>query len=103
MIQDSYNVSELTDEQIGLLELADKLGRENFAPRTFEHDVNASFPTENYHDLRDHGFLKLVVPKEYGGLGVDYWTYTMIGAEIGKHCGATALTFNMHTSSYNRN
>lgn len=99
MIEDYYNLNELSDEQIRLLRLADKLGRENFAPRTFEHDANASFPTENYNDLREHGFLKLTVPKEHGGAGVDYWTYTMIAAEIGKHCGATALTFNMHTSS----
>jgi alkylation response protein AidB-like acyl-CoA dehydrogenase len=25
--------------------------------------------------------------------------YAMVGAEIGKYCGATALTFNMHNSS----
>ena len=67
MIEEYYNLDELTNEQIRLLRLADKLGRENFAPRTFEHDENASFPTENYNDLRDHGFLKLCVPKEYGG------------------------------------
>lgn len=99
MISDYYNLSELTDEQVDLLELADKLGRENFAPRTFTHDVEASFPTENYADLRDHGFLKLCIPKEYGGLGADVTTYAMVAAEIGKHCGATALTFNMHTSA----
>lgn len=99
MIEDYYNLDELTAEQIDLLRLADKLGRENFAPRTFAHDVEASFPTENYQDLREHGFLRLCIPKEYGGCGVDYWTYTMVAAELGKHCGATALTFNMHTSS----
>lgn len=99
MIEDYYNLSELSDEQIALLRLADKLGRENFAPRTSDYDVPASFPTKNYDDLREHGFLKLCVPKEYGGLGADVWTYAMIGAEIGKHCGATALTFNMHTSA----
>ncbi|MEM7797720.1 MAG: acyl-CoA dehydrogenase family protein [Chloroflexota bacterium] len=94
-----YNLNELSAFQIELLERADRLGREHFAPRTFEHDVEASFPTENYSDLRDHGFLKLVVPTEYGGLGADITTYAMVAAEIGKHCGATALTFNMHTSA----
>ena len=94
-----YNLNELTDFQIDLLKKADQLGRENFAPRAFAHDVEATFPTENYNDLREHGFLKLVIPKEYGGLGADLTTYAMVGAEIGKHCGATALTFNMHTSS----
>ncbi len=99
MIETYYNLDELSNEQIELLRLADKLGRENFAPRTFEHDVEASFPTENYNDLRDNGFLKLCVPKAYGGLGADVFTYALVAAEIGKHCGSTALTFNMHTSA----
>lgn len=99
MLQDYYNLSELTTEQIDLLKRADSLGREKFAPRTFTYDVEASFPTENYADLREHDFLKLCIPKEYGGLGADVATYAMVAAEIGKHCGATALTFNMHTSA----
>ena len=36
---------------------------------------------------------------EFGGFGFTVGEYAMIGAEIGKYCGATALTFNMHTSS----
>ena len=99
MIEDYYDLGELSDEHIEMLRLADKLGREKFSPRAFQHDVDASFPTENYHDLRDHGFLKLVIPKEFGGLGFSVTEYAMIGAEIGNHCGATALTFNMHQSS----
>jgi len=62
-------------------------------------DLNAEFPTENYQDLAEHGFLKLVIPEEYGGYGFSLGEYATIGAEIGKYCGATALTFNMHTSS----
>ena len=81
MIEDYYNLAELNDEQIRLLRLADKLGREHFAPRTFEHDEQASFPTENYNDLRDHDFLKLCVPKDYGGLGADFWTYAILSTK----------------------
>ena len=92
---DYYNLNELTDEQIGLLKLADNLGRENFAPRTFAHDVDASFPTENYNDLRKHDLLKLCIPKAYGGLGADVTTYAMVAAEIGKHCGATTAIDEM--------
>ena len=55
MIEDYYDLGELSDEHIEMLRLADKLGREKFSPRAFQHDVDASFPTENYHDLRDHG------------------------------------------------
>ena len=32
-------------------------------------------------------------------MGFSLGEYAMVGAEIGKYCGATALTFNMHNSS----
>jgi alkylation response protein AidB-like acyl-CoA dehydrogenase len=39
------------------------------------------------------------VPEAYGGLGADYASYMMVAAEIGRFCGATALTYNMHICS----
>jgi alkylation response protein AidB-like acyl-CoA dehydrogenase len=89
----------LTAKQIQLLELASRLGRERFAPRAARYDADASFPFENYSDLREAGLLGLCVPEAYGGLGADFMTYCMVAAEIGRHCGATALTLNMHVCS----
>jgi alkylation response protein AidB-like acyl-CoA dehydrogenase len=89
---------ELTDEQRGLLGLAEELGA-RFAPRAARYDREASFPFENYDDMREAGLLKLCVPKAYGGLGADLFTYALVSATLGKYCGATALTFNMHACS----
>ncbi len=85
--------------QAALIELVGKLGREKFAPRAEKYDREASFPFENYDDLRDHGLLGLCVPEKFGGLGADFETYCLVSAEMGRWCGATALTFNMHASS----
>jgi len=87
----------LTDRQRELIDLAGRLGREKFAPRAAEIDRDARFPFENYADMREAGLLALCVPKDYGGLGADYETYCLVAAEIGRHCGATALTLNMHS------
>jgi alkylation response protein AidB-like acyl-CoA dehydrogenase len=38
----------------------------------------------------------LTIPERYGGLGADFETYCLVSAELGRWCGATALTFNMH-------
>ena len=73
-----------------------KLGKEKFAPRAKRYDEEASFPFENYEDLRDTGILAMTVPKSLGGLGVKYADYALLAAEMGRWCGATALTFNMH-------
>ena len=86
----------LTDEQRALLERVASLGRERFAPRAHRHDAEASFPFDNYVDLREAGLLGLTIPRRHGGLGADYRTYALVSAELGRWCGATALTFNMH-------
>ena len=96
--RDYYDVSTFRPKHIEMLERINVLGPK-FAERAVQHDKEASFPTENYKELRDGGFLKLVIPEEFGGMGFSLGEYATIGAEIGKYCGATALTFNMHTSS----
>ncbi|MBI3451253.1 MAG: acyl-CoA/acyl-ACP dehydrogenase [Rhodospirillales bacterium] len=87
------------NRQTELVALAGRLGREKFAPRAEKYDREASFPFENYDDLRAQGLLGLCVPQAYGGLGADFETYCLVSAELGRWCGATALTFNMHASS----
>jgi alkylation response protein AidB-like acyl-CoA dehydrogenase len=89
----------LTDDQRELLDLAATLGREKFAPRAAHYDRTATFPFENYDDMRSAGLLRICVPKQYGGHGAGFLTYAMVAAEIGRHCGATALTWNMHVCS----
>jgi alkylation response protein AidB-like acyl-CoA dehydrogenase len=89
----------LTPKQRELIERAAVLGREKFAPRAAQWDREASFPFANYDDLRDAGLLAICVPQAYGGLGADFATYVMVAAELGRHCGSTALSYNMHVSS----
>ena len=91
--------TDLSPRQRELVAIAEELGRERFAPRAARYDREAVFPFENYDDLRDSGLLGVCIPEPYGGLGADYETYALVSAEIGRHCGATALSFNMHACS----
>ena len=93
------NPQHLSAQQRELIHMAATLGREKFAPRAAGYDRDATFPFENYADLREAGLLKICVPRAHGGLGADFATYVMVAAEIGRHCGATALSWNMHVSS----
>jgi alkylation response protein AidB-like acyl-CoA dehydrogenase len=93
------NPQHLTPQQRELIGLAARLGRERFAARAALHDREASFPFENFEDLRRAGLLALCVPQDHGGLGADFATYVMVAAEIGRHCGATALSYSMHVCS----
>jgi alkylation response protein AidB-like acyl-CoA dehydrogenase len=93
------DTSALTAQQRELLALASALGRDKFAPRAARWDREASFPFDNYADLREAGLLGICVPKAHGGMGADFATYVMVAAELGRHCGSTALSFNMHVCS----
>ena len=89
----------LTDKQTYLTALARKVGQEKLAPRAAEYDLNATFPSENYEDMFKAGLMGICVPEKYGGHGADILTYSMTAAELGRYCGSTALTWNMHVSS----
>ncbi len=86
-------------KQADLIARARRLGAERFAARAARHDRDASFPTENYHDLRDAGLLAICIPRRHGGLEADYRSYVLAAAEVARSCGATALTWNMHVCS----
>lgn len=79
-----------------LIALAGTLARERFAPRAERHDRDATFPFDDYADLRAEGLLGLCVPKRHGGLGADYETYCLVAEQIAQGNASTALTFNMH-------
>ena len=89
----------LTEQQNELCTLARTLGQEKLHPRAAQYDLDARFPTENYEDFAQAGLMGIAIPAEYGGHGADYKTYMLTAAEIGRYCGSTALTFNMHVSS----
>jgi alkylation response protein AidB-like acyl-CoA dehydrogenase len=88
----------LDGRQRALIALVEELGP-RFAERAERYDRDASFPFENYADLRAAGLLGLCVPEKFGGKGADLRTYGLVSATLGKYCGATALTFNMHACS----
>jgi alkylation response protein AidB-like acyl-CoA dehydrogenase len=95
---DYYDMARVQPEVAAAMRKVNELGP-LFASRAKAVDDEASFPTANYRDLADHGFLGLSIPAEFGGWGFSMGEYAMVGAEIAKYCGATALTFNMHNGS----
>ncbi len=89
----------LAPAQAELIAGARRFGRRVLAPRAAQHDRDATFPIENFRDMHREGLLAICVPKADGGLGADYQTYCLAAAELGRFCGATALSWNMHVAS----
>ena len=89
----------LSDFEAALCAETRSLAAGRFAARAPGIDRAARFPTENYADLHANDLMGICIPKHYGGRGADLRAYMLAAAEIGRYCGATALTFNMHVSS----
>ncbi|MFZ4717840.1 MAG: acyl-CoA dehydrogenase family protein, partial [Ilumatobacteraceae bacterium] len=83
------------DEMVGLVRAMGPAMKE----RAVKYDLQASFPFENFADFRTNGLLGVCVPTQYGGCGASYADYVRVSEEIGRHCGATGLTFNMHNAT----
>jgi alkylation response protein AidB-like acyl-CoA dehydrogenase len=69
-----------------------------FAERAGDHDVDGSFPVEDFADLRESGLLGLMAPVRLGGVGASFAEYAEIAMTLGAGNGSTALIFNMHAS-----
>ncbi len=67
--------------------------------RAVKYDLEARFPFENFADFRANGLMGVCVPTSHGGLGASYADYVRVSEEIGRHCGASGLTFNMHNAT----
>ena len=75
--------------------LAGELGA-RFAERAERHDREASFPHENFAELREAGFLRLTVPHAHGGFELPLSQFVRVQEALAAGDGSTALALNMH-------
>src|SRR5437773_2639137 len=85
----------LDEADADLIERARAFGARVLAPRAAQHDRDATFPIENFRDMHKEGLLAICVPRAVGGAGASFKTYCLAAAELGRYCGATALSWNM--------
>lgn len=67
-----------------------------FADEARKCDRDNVFPVNNFQVIKDNDLLGLIIPKQFGGQGVDFANYQQCVSAIAKHCASTASAFNMH-------
>ena len=87
-----------TPSQREILAQAEALA-ERFRDRAEANDRLAQFPTENFTDLREAGFLALTVPEAYGGEGINVVEFAQVLERIAWGDASTALVLGMHLSN----
>src|ERR1700730_11238999 len=83
------------DREKQLVILADTLAKQ-FALRAEQHDREGTFPFDNFEDLRKAGYLKLTVPKQYGGDELSLYEFLLVQERLARGDGSTALSVGWH-------
>ncbi|GLX66478.1 acyl-CoA dehydrogenase family protein [Paenibacillus glycanilyticus] len=83
------------EEQQARVLQVDKLAAA-FAERAAKHDREGSFPFDNFADLREAGYLKLTVPRMYGGEEISLYEMVMLQERLAYGDGSTALAVGWH-------
>ncbi len=80
----------LTPDQILLQDAAQKLAQNEIQPRAAEVDRSEEYPWDNVEKLTAAGFMGMTIPKQYGGLGLNYLDAVLVIEQMAKVCGVTA-------------
>jgi len=89
---------DLTEEQRGVRDLAREFAEREIAPFIAEWDENAHFEPSLVKKMGDLGFLGMMIPEEYDGLGLDTSTYLIALEEIATVDASAAVLMSVHNS-----
>lgn len=87
----------LTERQERFAALADRLAA-SFAERANQHEIDRTFPYENFSDLHENGYLRLPIPEAFGGEGANIYEMVIAQERLGRGDGGTALATGMSCS-----
>lgn len=88
----------MTEEQLQIRDLARDFAEGELRPHAEEWDREAHFPREIIQKLGELGFLGMLLPEEYDGLGLDTSTYLMALEEIARGDASVAVAMSVHNS-----
>jgi len=89
---------DLTDEQELIRATAREFADREIFPRAKENARNEHFDLELVAMLAVQGYLGAIVPREYGGAGLDHVTYGLVLEEIGRGDSAMRTVVSVQTS-----
>src|SRR5256712_5502484 len=67
-------------------------------PLAAEDDRDHRFPIEAVNAAAEAGLLGVLIPREYGGLGLDALAFTLCIDELARACASTSVIVDVHTS-----
>lgn len=97
-ITSGWGILELSDEQKMILDQVRNFAQKEIAPKAEHIDHTGEFPRAIVKQLGEMGLFGINVEPEYGGAGLDYVTYALVGEELNAACASTGVIFSAHNS-----
>ncbi len=89
---------ELNEQQKMIQKMVREFAEKEIAPIAAELDEKSEFPHKILKKMAKLGLLGIVIPKEYGGAGLDTISYATVIEEISKKCASTGVITSVHNS-----
>jgi len=90
--------NDLTDIQKTVRDSAREFAEKRLKPTAQKFDEEEKIPIELYREAAELGFLGVMFPEEYGGLGLDYVTYAIAMEELARGNAAFQVGVTVHNS-----
>ncbi|HEX8429664.1 MAG TPA: acyl-CoA dehydrogenase family protein [Longimicrobium sp.] len=88
----------MNSDQLQIRDLAREFAEGELRPHAEEWDRAAAFPREVIGKLGELGFLGMLIPEEWDGLGLDSATYLIALEEIARGDASVAVAMSVHNS-----
>ena len=89
-------ITDMTDEQKAIIEMVRQFVDEQILPKAEHYDHEDEFPDAIVEQMKELGLFGVTIPEEYGGMGLDLTTYTMIVEELSRGWISISGVVNTH-------
>lgn len=87
---------ELTSDQINSKNEFKVFVDNEIIPYAGKNDIDEYLPPETIKKLAQKGYLGSMIPKEYGGMGMDMITLGILNEEVGRGCSSVRALLTVH-------
>ncbi len=89
---------ELTEEERLIQQTARDFANDRIVPIAAENDRQGRFSKKVLKEMADLGFMSMLIPEEYGGVGLGNFSLALVLEEINRACASTGVTMSVHNS-----
>ncbi|HEV2140878.1 MAG TPA: acyl-CoA dehydrogenase family protein [Candidatus Dormibacteraeota bacterium] len=89
---------ELPPPHLTLREAVREIAQGVVRPLAEEVDREHRFPSESIEAATESGLMGVLIPREYGGAGLDALAFAICIEELAQACASTAVIVDVHTS-----